>query len=215
MRLIQGAHSAVFFFTSACMPPDDRRVDLFRIPEKPPRKAACASASREPVPRRSSLQTLCPPRSHSFVGSMPSKKPSAKPCPLNSRFSFLQAGLSVPTKAARANCLPGMRSASATYEINSSVILVSSRTNAMYPDEDERRKITASARSFWTASSVYRSIPSRCSNQISPPAKGRRNDFFLAPGSSSGRFSARPRLFFISSHISVHNFCVGLLRNHR
>lgn len=184
-----------------------------------PGKAASQSCLHERFPRTCSATKLpsdaLPTQEPLLCRLNALKKPSAKPCPLNSRFSFLQAGLSVPTKAARANCLPGMRSASATSEINSSVILVSSRTNAMYPDEDGRRKIAASARSFWTASSVYRSIPSRCSNQISPPAKGRRNDFFLAPGSSSGRFSARPRLFFISSHISVHNFCVGLLRNHR
>ena len=85
---------------------------------------------------------------HSFAGSMPSKNFIAKPCSFNSFFSFLRQAPSAPTKAARIKRLPGLVSVSAIYEISSSVTTVSSRTNVIYPGEDGRRNISASARSF-------------------------------------------------------------------
>ena len=120
--------------------------------------------------------------SHSFAGSMPSKNLIAKPCPYNNFFSLLQESTSAPTKAARIKCLPGLRSAAAISEISSSVMIVSSRTNVIYPVEDGRRNIAESLRSFSMASSVYWYIPSKCSIHISPPANGRINDFFLYAG---------------------------------
>ena len=146
---------------------------------------------------------------------MPSKNLIAKPCPYNIFLSFLQESPSAPTKATRINCLPGLMSASAISEINCSVIMVSSRTKVIYPGEDGRRNMAVSLRSFWMASSVYWYIPSRCSNHISPPAKGRINDFFLTPGNSSGCLSAHPDVylnlsFFINMVYLRHNkfyFC--------
>lgn len=125
------------------------------------------------------FQTLYSSNIHSFAGSMPSKNLIAKPCPYNSLFSFLREAPSAPTNAARINRLPGEMRASVISEINFSVITVSSRTNVIYPGEEGRRNVGASARSFFMASSVYLYIPSRCSNHISPPAMGRMNDFFL------------------------------------
>lgn len=63
--------------------------------------------------------------------------------------------MSAPAKAARINCLPGLMSAFAISEINSSVIAVSLKTNVIYQGEDGRRNAGASECSFSMASSLY------------------------------------------------------------
>lgn len=68
--------------------------------------------------------------------------------PQSSLLSLLRVSPSAPTKAARTNCLPDPASASTISETSSSIIIVSSRTNAICLGADGRRKFAVSARSF-------------------------------------------------------------------